>query len=389
MPRSRSIDPLLRLALSLGMVPALLPAAPAYRVLTTITVGSEATQLMSGIGVNPLTNRIYVPNYNSNNISVIDGTRNIVIGTIKVTKPQGVDVDPITNRLFVTNAPVGIGVSTLTVIDLYSDSVLATLTMDENPFEPAVNAFTHRVYVSNNFGTGILDVVDGLTDRVASTVAIGTNPSGVAVDPFLDRVYTTLYGFGGGNTVQVLNGATNTIVNSITGLPSAPWMIALNPFTHRAYVTECGPGCGNSISVLDTSADRVVTTILVGNGPYGVAVNPISNVIFGSNYNDGTVSVIDGTKNTVTQTLKVGTNPEFAAFDSVTLSVYVANSNDGTVSVLAAFAGTPGQTNCVGQSVSALTSQYHGISAASAAFGFPSVFALQETIAAFCGPSSR
>jgi hypothetical protein len=49
------------------------------------------------------------------------------------------------------------------------------------------------------------------------------------------------------------------------------------------------------------------------------------------------------------------------------------------------FAGTPGQANCIGQSVSALASQFGGFNAAAAALGYSGVGALQNAILTFCG----
>jgi hypothetical protein len=48
------------------------------------------------------------------------------------------------------------------------------------------------------------------------------------------------------------------------------------------------------------------------------------------------------------------------------------------------FAGTPGAANCKGQTVSTLSQQFGTLDAAAAAFGFPSVKALQSAIKSFC-----
>jgi hypothetical protein len=47
-------------------------------------------------------------------------------------------------------------------------------------------------------------------------------------------------------------------------------------------------------------------------------------------------------------------------------------------------AGTPGRENCHGKSVSALTHQFGGLHAATAALGFPSVGALNHALISFC-----
>ncbi|MEM5620590.1 hypothetical protein AAHB56_00840 [Bacillus thuringiensis] len=60
-------------------------------VITTIIVGNSP----KGIGINPLTNRIYAANFESNNISLINGITNTVITTIPgFLAPFGVGVNP-------------------------------------------------------------------------------------------------------------------------------------------------------------------------------------------------------------------------------------------------------------------------------------------------------
>ena len=56
------------------------------------------------MAVNPNTNRIYVTNWDSNNVSVIDGASNTVVATVAVgNHPDGVAVNPNTNLIYVAN----------------------------------------------------------------------------------------------------------------------------------------------------------------------------------------------------------------------------------------------------------------------------------------------
>ena len=139
------------------------------------------------------------------------------------------------------------------------------------------------------------------------------------------------------------------------------------------------------MDVVDGATDAVVDVAPAGNNPYGLAVNAISNLIFAANLGDDSVSIIDGTTDVVTQTLSVGTGPQGVGFNPATLTAYVANRGSGTVSVIAAFDGSPAESNCHGKSVSALARRYGGLNAAAAAFGFPSVQALQNAVTAYCG----
>jgi YVTN family beta-propeller protein len=72
----------------------LLPAAlRAQTVTTTLAVGSGP----QAVAINPVTNRIYVANYYSNNVTVIDGATNKTTKVGAGTQPQAIAVNPLTN----------------------------------------------------------------------------------------------------------------------------------------------------------------------------------------------------------------------------------------------------------------------------------------------------
>ena len=72
-----------------------------------------------------------------------------------------------------------------------------------------------------------------------------------------------------GNTVSVLNRATNTVVTTIPISGTAG--IAITPDGTRAYVTSPG---GGTVSVIDTTTNTVVATIPVGVHPVAIAITP-------------------------------------------------------------------------------------------------------------------
>jgi YVTN family beta-propeller protein len=84
-------------------------------------------------------------------------------------------------------------------------------------------------------------------------------------------------------------------------------------------------------------------TIPVGNGPQGVAVNPLTDTVYVSNGGDGTVSVIDGATCNAShtggcgqtpQTVTVGNSPYPIDVDQRTDTVYVGNVGDSTLSLI-------------------------------------------------------
>jgi DNA-binding beta-propeller fold protein YncE len=48
------------------------------------------------------------------------------------------------------------------------------------------------------------------------------------------------------------------------------------------------------VSVISGRRNKVTATIPVGNGPVGVAVNPLTGAVYTANIGDATVSVISG-----------------------------------------------------------------------------------------------
>ena len=91
--------------------------------------------------MNPSTNRIYVANRGSNDLSVIDGAGNTVVATVAVgTGPYDVTVNPNTNRaVYVTNE----NTNNVSVIDGASNTVVATVPVGNAPSHVGVNPSTN------------------------------------------------------------------------------------------------------------------------------------------------------------------------------------------------------------------------------------------------------
>jgi len=91
------------------------------------------------IEVSETANRIYVANYGSYSVSVIDGESNEVIATIGMglfRTPGGIAVNEETNRVYIANTfhlgPVDIGTGRLLIVDGNTNEVLSTLATPSN-----------------------------------------------------------------------------------------------------------------------------------------------------------------------------------------------------------------------------------------------------------------
>jgi YVTN family beta-propeller protein len=89
------------------------------------------------------------------------------------TEPFGVAVDATTNRIYVTNY----GSSTVSVIDAGTNTVITTISVGFAPIGVAVNSKTGRVYVTN-LHSNTVSVIDGTTNTVIATILVGTGPQG-------------------------------------------------------------------------------------------------------------------------------------------------------------------------------------------------------------------
>ncbi len=127
-----------------------------------------------------------------------------------------------------------------------------------------------------------------------------------------------------GNTIQVIDTSSNTIVGSIHVNPD-PIGIAITPDGNFVYI---GDG-----SVISTSSNTVVDTIpamSLGEQPVDVAITPDGSLIYMPINATDTIKVIDASSNTVIHTINVGDGPAgVAIFHSQSkLNVYGTAKKD-------------------------------------------------------------
>jgi YVTN family beta-propeller protein len=217
-------------------------------VIATVPVGDLDRQL----AVNQVTNKVYVSNFNSNDVSVIDGSTDQVVATIPVgAQPFGVGVNPVTNKIYVSSGRT----NSVWVIDGATDTVIAKIPVRASgPFGIAVNAVTNTVYVANtgcchNEGRTV-SVIDGTTDTFVTAIDLGhkANAQTLAVNEVTNKVYvgdlcevaTTSDCFHNGDfghTVSVIDGATNTVVDHVT-VGTGPFAPAVDSERNIVYVAN-------------------------------------------------------------------------------------------------------------------------------------------------------
>ncbi|KLU66048.1 N-acetylmuramoyl-L-alanine amidase LytC precursor [Desulfosporosinus acididurans] len=275
------------------------------------------------VAVNTVTNKIYVANYESNSIMVIDGTTNTIDKAISVgNTPCSVAVNTVTNKIYVANP----GSNSITVIDGATNTTGTAISLGNSPSAVAVNTVTNKIYVASGLSNSIT-VIDGVTNTIGTSISLGDSPSSVSVNTVTNKIYVANLG---SNSITVIDGATNTIGIAIS-LGDSPSSVAVNPATNKIYVANV---TSNSITVIDGATNTIGGTISVGTLPIAVATDSVTNKIFVTNIASNNVTVIDGATNTTYGTIFAGNMPYAVAVNPDTNKIYVANASSNSITVI-------------------------------------------------------
>ena len=295
----------------------------------------------------------YITNDGSNTVSVINLATNAVTATIPVgSHPRGVAVSPSGIRVYVANygshdvsvidSAANAVITTIPVTpapDRMSESGIKTLPQDlplspPSPMGIAINPSGTKVYVANTL-SGHVTVIDATTHTVIGSVMSGSMPYGVAVHPAGHRVYVTNSGEG---TVSVIDAESHSVLTQIP-VKNQPYGVAVTPDGSKVYVANYGDSPMSTVSVIDTASNTVITDVEVtslstGSAPYGLAVNPAGTKVYVTNYAGGYVAIIDTATDTWTDAITVGNQPVGLSLSHDGARLYVAMQGKNTVSVI-------------------------------------------------------
>lgn len=320
--------------------------AAAQVVTATVPAGNAP----DAVAVNTVTNKIYVANFLSKNVTVIDGATNSTTTVSAGVHPVGVAVDEATNKIYVANVgdcgPFGNCDShgSVTVIDGATNSTITVIDPNANgPRAVAVNSVTNKIYVANSFSSNVT-VIDGANNSsttVTDPNAVGLSVYAVAVNQATNKIYVANNNLGtfsnNPGNITVIDGATNSTTTVTDPNAISPYGVAVNPAKNKIYVANLGLGDFGSnngnVTVID-GATNSITTLTDANVrlPQTVAVNQTTNKIYVPNADDsaltgiGGVTVMDGTTNAISTVRDPNAMfPHAVAVDSVTNTIYVAN----------------------------------------------------------------
>ncbi len=203
------------------------PPGCAPYLVDTINVGDTPR----GIAIDTTRNRVYVANYGSSSLSVIDSS-NMVIQTITgITSANGVAYDPTQNVIWVTNYSS----DQVTPVDAASFAVLPPVTVGDGPWGVAYDPVHNYIYVVNSLDNSVT-VVDAKTRLVVATPNESfSQPFHVAANPDTGKVYVANFG---NHSVTVVNGISisSTVDLGADNPSTQPYGVAVDETRDLVYV---------------------------------------------------------------------------------------------------------------------------------------------------------
>jgi YVTN family beta-propeller protein len=274
----------------------------------------------------------YITNQGSHDVSVIDLATQQVVATVPVGRsPAGVVASSRTGRVFVSNPDS----KTISVLDMRLQRVVDTLAAGEGPVGIDATDDGARLLVADWYANRLL--IYALEPAAAGAamfaIDVGRAPAGVAARAGGQIAFVAERD---DDSVAVVDLAARR-VRARVRVGTHPFALLHDSLRERLYVLNVQ---SDDLSVVDTrDIDRphVLATVKVGKAPYGAALAQGGTRLYVTNQHDDTVTVIDADTLRVVQTLGGFGYPEgVAAFAD---KVYVVNWMDDNVAVLDAATG--------------------------------------------------
>ncbi|MCI4323489.1 MAG: PKD domain-containing protein [Thermoplasmata archaeon] len=315
------------------------PPAPAGVDPVTAESIGEPVNLSIGVGSAPDgvaydsgTGQVWVSNWASDNVSVIDGATDGVVASVGVgNEPEGIAYDPGTGQIFVANS----GSNNLSVIDDSNDTVVASVSLGVSPVDIAYDSGTGQLFVTESGGS--VGIVNDTSDLVVDTITVGGGLHGIAYDSGKGEVWAAAWGPGYVGVISDVNDSVLAEVATGPGSAGSPWAVAYDSGTGQVFVTNDGT---SNVTVITDTNNTPVSNPGLGNSPRSIAYNPGANELFAANWNSDNLSVIADSNDTVVASLGVGTNPDGVAYAASVGEIFVVNYGSGNVTVVPTVQGS-------------------------------------------------
>jgi YVTN family beta-propeller protein len=219
---------------------------------------------------NPNNQLLYVANYNTNQIVIIDTKTDSVVGTISglPAHPITVKVDPITNTVLVAS----LAGNKVSFISADTNKIEKTIETGTAPWGMDLDSREHYAYVTNR-GSSFITVLDLIDQDVAAKIPIAAPAQAITVDDREHTIYTSYMEQG---KVLKIDGKTNSILTTID-MGLIPQDLAVDLNTHKLYAST---KYNDKVYVMGPESISVtLPVIMIGGNISGIAVSPFASVV--------------------------------------------------------------------------------------------------------------
>jgi YVTN family beta-propeller protein len=337
----------LLLALSvdaLAYPPSTTPPACTNCVVGTIPTGSGSGALGSDIAYDSANGFLFVSSSDlgSWGVTVINGSTDTIVRTISDSgRPLALAYDARNGDIYVANWAG----NNVTVLDGNTDAVLGSIPLPPEQYNIGPTQIVYDPFngfldlVESPISTpAALEIIDGSTNQVVTSLNFSVNEDAIATNPVNGEIYAAS---GGEEQVDfnldVLNGSTGSLISSLP-LNGTAESIMYDTGNAQVYVVASGFGFpefyNGTVTEVNSAASRIEGVWQAGQSSFGVAYDDSNENLYVSNYYSANVSIINATARNVVGSISTAGYPGPIVYDAMNRCLYTVHI-EGLVSILA------------------------------------------------------
>jgi len=232
------------------------------------------------LAIEPNSNRLYVSH--GNQVNVLDKTTGDSIGIIPRTMGvHGIAFVPSLKKGYTTNGKS----SSATVFSLIDLSIIDSIKTGQKPDAIFYDEFSKKIIISNGKSKDIT-FIDPKTDKVVATINVGGAPE-TAVSDDAGKVFVNLEDK---NEIVAIDAVNYKVIAHWSIAPGeAPTGLVYLKKSKRLFAA-----CGDNKMGVIVNAENgtIVEKLAIGAGCDGAVYDPITQNIYTSNGEDGTISIV-------------------------------------------------------------------------------------------------
>ena len=235
----------------------------------SISLGSENQGIVTIVSASSINSTLDIVVSNSQPTSNISLEGEIPVGGT----PVGIAYDPLNSEMYV----IDFASDSVSVINTSTDTVIANVVVGFGPSDIVLDPDNSDVYVVDTNSNNVV-AISTVDNTLVSSISVGEEPRGIAYDPLNGELYVSN---SGSNTVSVINASSNTVISTIE-VGAEPTRLAYDPMNSEVYVVNSGSSAesSNIVSVINTTSNKVVENISVGLNPSSITVDTKNGDIF-------------------------------------------------------------------------------------------------------------